>query len=319
MKRSLLLKSVAQDSTHFFPIRVLSERTGVGGSTLRAWERRYGLLSPQRTPKGHRLYTEQDVELVEYVLELLDEGHSLSTAVTQLKQDRDLAGNEPGMTELAGIWADYLAETCRAVGNFSTERVEAIYNEASSLYPVEMVAERLIEPMLSELGSSWESRDTGIAEEHFYANWLRNRLAARFHHATGQATGARIVCACLPGSYHDIGLILFSISALARGYRVLFLGANVPLDVFPAVVKRSGSKGIVLSSRTLIEEPMQIQIEELLDRLDIPVLLGGPASDHPMHQFERGGGIRLGSHVAVAMRILSSNVPAFGRGGAASR
>ena len=62
----------------YFPIRVLCERTGVGSSTLRAWERRYGLINPQRTPKGHRLYTADDVRLVEYVLTLLREGHSLA-------------------------------------------------------------------------------------------------------------------------------------------------------------------------------------------------------------------------------------------------
>ncbi len=82
---------------------------------------------------------------------------------------------------------------------------------APTFYPVDMVTERLIEPVLVELGSVWPAGDAGIAEEHFYTSWVRNRLGARFHHAAGQARDVRILCACLPGSYHEIGLLLFSL------------------------------------------------------------------------------------------------------------
>ena len=311
--------SMAHDPTEYFPIRVLSERTGVGSSTLRAWERRYGLLTPQRTPKGHRLYRNEDAQLVEYILTLLGEGHSLSTIAREVKEGSDVGEGDNDLQEQAGVWSDYLAATLRAIHDFSTERLEAIYNEASSLYPVDMVTERLIEPVLTNLGSNWQSRETGITEEHFYANWVRNRMGARFHHAFSQASGARILCACLPGSYHEIGLMLFSISALTRGYRVLYLGANLPLDRIPAVISRSGVRGIVLSSHKDIDVPTQQQLADLLSFINVPVLLGGPGGDQPLPLFERAGGVRLGSRIAVAMRVLGSHVPAFGAGGAHGR
>lgn len=311
--------SMAHDPTEYFPIRVLSERTGVGSSTLRAWERRYGLLTPQRTPKGHRLYSNEDAQLVEYILTLLGEGHSLSAIARQVKEGSDVGKGDKDLQEQAGVWSDYLAATLRAIHDFSTERLEAIYNEASSLYPVDMVTERLIEPVLTNLGNNWQSRETGITEEHFYANWVRNRMGARFHHAFSQASGARILCACLPGSYHEIGLMLFSISALTRGYRVLYLGANLPLDRIPAVISRSGVRGIVLSSHKDIDVPTQQQLADLLSFTNVPVLLGGPGGDQSLPLFERAGGVRLGSRIAVAMRVLGSHVPAFGAGGAHGR
>jgi len=147
------LVSTKHDQMDRFPIRTLSERTGIGASTLRAWERRYGLLMPERTPKGHRLYSDADVHLVESIRTLLDEGHSFSAIAKQVKQGSDFVEGGRRWPELVGVWSDYLNATLRAVQDFSTERVEAIHNEATSLYPLDMVTERLIEPVLTELGN----------------------------------------------------------------------------------------------------------------------------------------------------------------------
>ncbi|HXK55130.1 MAG: MerR family transcriptional regulator [Gammaproteobacteria bacterium] len=302
------------ERTDRFPIRTLSARTGIGASTLRAWERRYGLLAPERTPKGHRLYNESDVQLVERIRTLLEEGHTLSAIVRQVNQRSDLVGPVRRVPEASGVWSDYLAETLRAVHDFSTERVEAIYNEATSLYPLDMVTEKLIEPLLNELGNSWQLRDTGIAEEHFYAGWLRHRLGARLHHALGQANGARIICACLPGSQHEIGLMLFAISASMRNYRVLYLGADLPLESMPTVINRSGSRCVVLSATTKVDRAQQRLLAGLLSRIQVPLLLGGHGSNQPLPLFERAGGVRLGSHIGVALQVLGSHVPASGAG-----
>lgn len=314
MQQSAQRKVAAADTVERLPIRLLSERTGVGASTLRAWERRYGLLSPERTPKGHRLYSLDDVRRVERILTLLDEGHSLSAIAKQLKQGGDIPVSDADRPEQAGVWSDYLNGTLQAIEDFSTERLEAIYNEASSLYPLDMVTERLIESVLVELGSRWQKREAGIAEEHFYASWVRNRLGARFHHAVGQARGARILCAGLPGSHHEIGLLLFSLSALTRGYRVLFLGVDLPLEQVPLVVSRSAARGVVLSARSEVDEAMQAELARLSRSLDVPLMLGGTCSNRPLDAFEDARGVRLGSRIAVALQVLGSHVPLFGAG-----
>lgn len=314
MPQPVELNSKDADATERLPIRLLSERTGVGASTLRAWERRYGMLTPERTPKGHRLYTPEDVRRVRHILTLLDEGHSLPVIAKLLKQGAATAEPARHHREQAGVWSDYQDGTRRAIHEFSTERLESIFNEASSLYPVDMVTERLIEPVLVELGRQWQQRKTGIAEEHFYTSWVRNRLGARFHHAIGQARGARILCAGLPGTRHEIGLLLYSLSALSRGYRVLYLGADLPLDQVPLVVSRSAIRGVVLSARSEIDEAMQKELAHLSGLLEVPLMLGGPCSDRPLNLFENAGGVRLGSRIAVALQVLGSHVPLFGAG-----
>lgn len=304
----------AGDVAERFPIRVLSERTGVGTSTLRAWERRYGLLKPERTLKGHRLYSADEIRHVERILTLMKEGHSLRAIARQLKSAKRGSLHEDRLAGQRGVWADYLGGTLQAVEDFSTERLEAIFNEASSLYPVEMVTERLIGPALVELGARWQARNAGIAEEHFYAAWVRNRLGARFHHAVYQARGARIVCAGLPGSHHDIGLLLFTLSALSRGYRVLYLGADLPLTQAPLVVERSAARGVVMSAHNRIDAQMQAELAKLARSLGVPLMLGGLCSDQPLELFENAGGVRLGSRIAVALQVLGAQVPPFTAG-----
>jgi methanogenic corrinoid protein MtbC1 len=209
---------------------------------------------------------------------------------------------------MSGIWREYLHHTLRAIGDFSHQRVEAVYNEASSLYPIDMVTERLIEPTLMTLGERWQSKPAGIAEEHFYTSWVRNRLGARFHHGYSQAEGTRITCACMPGDHHEIGLMLFALAAQSRGYRVLYFGADLPLAQVPLIVQGSAVRAVILSSRTPLTEDQERALAELSEQSVVPLLLGGQASDNTLPVFESAGGIRLGSRISVALHVLTSRV-----------
>jgi len=308
-----------------FPIRVLAEKTSVGTSTLRAWERRYGLLHPERTPKGHRLYCNLDVKRVLKILDLLNDGHTLPSISEMLSVENtstaslnlyDLESNKasPSIanTAMATLWDEYIKSTLEATADFNIERIDAIYNEASSLYPVDMVTDRLIQPAIAILGNRWkEHPQSGVAEEHFYTSWLKNRLGARFHHAYSQARGARIICACVPGSFHEIGLMLFALSALARGYRVLYFGADLPLDQLPYITQRSAAKAVVLGAQTQMDENANKELAALAEELNTPVFIGGSDALIDTEAFQASGGILLGANVSVALKVFESHVPAY--------
>lgn len=303
--------------TELFPIRVLADKTTIATSTLRAWERRYGLLQPQRTPKGHRLYQQADVKRVAKIINLLNDGHSLPNIARLLASELPpVSGSENhdagSSSALSQVWQDFIAASLDACRDFNIERLDAIYNEASSLYPLDLVTEKLILPSIKILGEAWTQRpQSGIAEEHFYSSWLKNRLGARFHHAYSQARGARIVCACAPGSYHEIGLMLFALSALSRGYRVLYFGADLPLDQLRHIAQRSAAKAIVLGAQLPMSEAMSAELTSLLADIKTPVFLGGPADMPVDENFLAAGGILLGSNIAVALKVFESRVPVF--------
>ncbi|MBM6551316.1 MerR family transcriptional regulator [Marinomonas ostreistagni] len=136
-----------------FPIRELSERTGVNSVTLRAWERRYGLLKPFRTDKGHRLYTAFDVEQVQRILYWINQGVAVSKVRELLSQQ--VSPVAPVQDESPWLaWRTGFVQTVRA---FAISKWEAQLLEAIKQYPVNVVLRQGLLPALQVLQSDQAS------------------------------------------------------------------------------------------------------------------------------------------------------------------
>jgi MerR family transcriptional regulator, light-induced transcriptional regulator len=157
-----------------FPIRTVAALTGVKVITLRAWERRYGLIRPGRTGKGHRLYTHAHVERIRRVLALLDRGVQISRVAAVLESEAT-----DGARSRLRQWESYSSRMTGAIASFDEEQLDAIYDEVLSIYSIEKVTAELLLPALAQLGDRWNHRAGGIAEEHFLASYLRSKLGAR--------------------------------------------------------------------------------------------------------------------------------------------
>lgn len=289
-----------------FPIRTVSNLTGVNSVTLRAWERRYGLVRPRRTAKGHRLYSREDIQRIEQVLGLLDRGIAIGQARAALdSQPRSDAATAPQAVD-GGVWAGYIARMILAIAAFDEKALSAVYNEALSLYPVEVVSAQLIVPLLEEIGRRWQTEEGSVAEEHFFSVFMRNKLGARFHHMALDTSGPKLLCACLPTEHHELALLLFCLGALTRNYRIVLLGASMPLADLPLAARRSGSEAIVLAGSVGAYWPaLEADLAALVKRVTVPVLIGGHLSSLHRDAIVRAGGIVLGSDMPQAFRRLA--------------
>ncbi len=301
-----------------FPIRELVLRTGVNASTLRAWETRHALLHPVRTASGHRLYSQQDVQRVRRLQDLLSAGKSLTEIVPLLDAIPVVPATvvDPSIHKhhepVVGAWIGYLNETLLAVEGFDTDRLDRLYNEACALYPIDIVTDSLLIPVLEALGQRWDKRVTGIAEEHFFSAWLRNKLGARLHHAATQMYGELVVLACLTHEHHEIGLLLFALSVLQRGYRVIYLGANMPTRQVVHVARHAEARGVVLSGRTVDDSaPVLADIAHAVNELAMPVFVGSHFSVQAEAEIVAAGAIPLGSQMTTGMQRLESHLRRF--------
>jgi MerR family transcriptional regulator, light-induced transcriptional regulator len=285
-----------------FPIRTVSALTGINPITLRTWERRYHLIEPVRTPKGHRLYTKEHIAMLSRVVELLDRGVPISR-ITYAAITED---NASAVTQEQLFWQRMINRMIVAIGKFNESVLESTYNEAMSLYPIETVTQKLLVPMLQKLGQRWESGEGTIAEEHFFGVYLRNKLGARFHHKKRLDNALAFITACIPGERHEIGLLLFALSAYDHGYRCILLGADIPLAELPAAVVQSGSAGIVLSASLIEDVPaFEKDLMALVKDAKTPVFIGGFGSIIHKDLIEKAGAIVLGTDFDFSFRQIA--------------
>jgi len=293
-----------QPNGGLYPIGTVSEITGVNAVTLRAWERRYGLIQPERTPKGHRLYSQTDVDKIQQIVEELGKGIAISRVAEALHTLPALENSE------ADVWERYRTRMIDAVSQFDESVLDAVYNEAMSLYPVDIVTRQLLTPLLKHLGERWQSTQGSVAEEHFFSVFMRNKLGARFHHRNMRNTGPCLIAACLPGEHHEFGLLLFALAAHARGYRLILLGANMPLAELPHVIQRTRSDGIVLSGSIEMDTAsFRAEMQNLVEVSSIPVFVGGRVAEKYRDLIDAAGATPLQEDLLATLRTIGGVLP----------
>lgn len=224
-------------------IGALSEMAGVSVDVLRSWERRYGLLSPQRTAGGFRLYTEDDVARVRRMQELLAAGLAASEAARQVMAGGPSAPAADASTALSAVRNELHA----ALRSFDETALEAAIDRVLAGFGLDTAIREVFLPALRELGDDWAAETVSVAQEHFAVTVLRGRLLALARGWDG-GFGPRALLACPTGELHDVSLVMFGLALRSRGWRVTFLGANTPMaDVF-ATQDRIGARLTVLFS-----------------------------------------------------------------------
>ena len=211
----------------------LSARTGVSAATLRVWESRYGLLQPSRTVGGYRIYGPGDERRVREVLRLQEERVSAGAAAARVlaAERTSPAEADPSEAESAGTMADssdLVARLHDATDAFDEQSAAAALDEAFTAFSLEDAIDDVVLRYLSELGDRWESGAVSVAHEHFGASLVRRRLST-FSVTWSLGNGPLAVLACPPGESHDLALLAYGVLLGRAGWRIRFLGGDVPV------------------------------------------------------------------------------------------
>lgn len=300
-------ESGSDTSEKLYTIGTVSRLTGVGSITLRAWERRYELIHPVRKDSGHRLFTRKNIDQINRITSLTDQGMRISQITPEMLEPAQAVGAmEDGAVNL---WKTYLQDMIGAIIGFDEARLEEIYNEVLSLYPIGLITRRLLKPLLIELGLRWETEQEGVAEEHFFAFYLRNKLGARFHHRPRNEGGPRLLLAGLPGEYHEIALLLFALAANEQGFHLLILGTNMPMEELARVAGKTKPDAIVLSGAMQPSETvLSRDLSRLVNAVSVPIFVGGQASVLSANAISKTGAEALGQDMELGLRRLSARL-----------
>lgn len=243
----------------------LARRTGVAVATLRAWERRYGLLSPERTDGGHRLYSEADVQRVRRMGDLLEAGWQAGAAARQvLRATRPLEVASPGP---GAVTAELASRLRAAVEAFDAPGADQVIDDVLARLDVPRALDEVVLPVLRDLGEGWEDDPGVIAREHFASNVLRPRLQRLLRPAA--RLGTRTCVAAAPEhEEHDLGLLAAAVTAADAGWRIHYLGARTPTDALARSVRDLAADAVLVGA---------VHREHARDFLDRPPALGGAA------------------------------------------
>ena len=292
------------DRSPVLRIGELSRRAGVSDHVLRAWENRYGLLQPVRSPGGFRLYSEADELRVRRMQAHLAGGLSAAEAARAVLGEDGAAGTDvgrPADPDLAAPAANELSSALRqALDAFDEPAAQAILDRLLSGLSLTMALRDFVVHYLTELGDRWERGTASVAQEHFASNVIRGRLAG-LARGWGGGHGPRAVLACPPGELHDMALMVFGIVLNRTGWRIDYLGMSTPIEELTRTFDASRPDLVVLAA-TLPDnlEPHAPQLTALARRA--PLALAG-AGATPQIAAAVGARLLTGDPVTEAQNL----------------
>jgi DNA-binding transcriptional MerR regulator len=255
----------------YLRIGQLAKRTGVSPELLRAWEQRYGLLQPTRTPGGFRLYSAADEARVQHMQRLVSGGLAAAQAARLVLSDGE--PQQPTASPAATTLEDAAATLTVSLDRLDEQAANTALDRLFAAYTVETVLQEVILPYLHRLGERWTTGEVSVAQEHFASNLLKGRLLG-LAQGWGQGRGPAAILACIPGEHHELGLLAFGVALRRRGWRITYLGTDSPIEAV-ADLSRSLAPTVVvlLSIRPQGFLDHAPEIEQLASQ--VPVMIAG--------------------------------------------
>ena len=251
----------------WLPIRDVSRITGVNAVTLRAWERRYGLIVPQRTAKGHRLFSNEHIQRIQHILLWLNRG----VAVSQIKPLLDAPAAPDD--SLANDWQVWRQTLIQAIRELAERKLDDCFNQVMSLYPARALCEQLLIPLLKELEQRWQGQFGAQLERVFFHSWLRSKLGARIYHNNRSLSGDPVLLINHSDLAFEPHLWLSALLISNSHCPVEMFDAPLPVGELGLAVERLKPRAVVLySSKTLNTH----QLPKLLNGIECPIVIAGP-------------------------------------------
>ncbi|QSQ11093.1 MerR family transcriptional regulator [Myxococcus landrumensis] len=267
-----------------YRIHVAAELSGVRVELIRAWERRYGVLQPLRTPAGYRVYTERDVAVLKRLKKLTDEGVAISEAakllpqlLSELTTTPAANGDVHGSGAALAFWRDAALLAAEA---YDQGGVSTVVDDVLSALPPLKAFEGVLAPLQREVGERWHLGELSVAQEHLVTQVVRARLVSLLHSAP-EGGRRHAVLACFPDEEHELGLLGVALRLRHAGFRVTLLGQRVPAGDLGRAVARLRPELVGLSAVTDSgKDVFRDTLSQLMRALpeDLPVWVGGAAA-----------------------------------------
>lgn len=271
-----------------YTVKQVSQLTGISTDLLRAWERRYGVVTPRRTASRYRLYGDDDVSRLRRMAELIADGAPASLAAEQALAESPAVEQVDGapVPPESESWTplalptsalppvEALAEAARDLDRAALERT---LDSALAAGSFESVFDEWLTPALVRVGEAWADDQISVAGEHFVSAAVHRRLSRAFD-AAGTAVNAPVVVVGLPPrTMHELGALAFAICLRRRGVDVRYLGADLPVESWVSAVRRLSPDAVAVSVPRAADSPAAEELVRALSQAhpQVRIFAGG--------------------------------------------
>ncbi len=266
-----------------YNIKAVSERTGVKPVTLRAWERRYELIEPDRQDNNYRLYSERDIEIIRWITHRLENDLTISNAVREYQNMRE-----------NGIWPEalpsvippepskkpqfppkaYADQLYKVLVDHDEANAKRVVDAVQAVFDLKTIFFEVFQPCLYEIGDAWYRGDIRIATEHFASAFIRGILMNLLQAFPVYSSAPKLLIGCAPEEFHEIAPLMLSVLLRREGYQVEFLGADLPVDDLVAYAGDVEPDMIILSAGFERTARPLIKMQAALDKIPSQPKLG---------------------------------------------
>lgn len=299
-----------------FTIKNVATQTGIRPVTLRAWERRHEALNPHRSDNRYRLYSERDVAILRWLKSRVDEGFAISSAVSEL---RTMATKNmwPEAVEQAPERKTirtskspqrYSSQLYQALTQHNEVRAGELLQEVHAVFDVMTVFTGVLIPVLREIGEAWYRGEIRITTEHFASAYLRGKLLSLLQAYPFRRSAPLVLVGCAPEEQHELGALMMAVLLRSEGYRVEYLGPDIPVEDLVDYASYQQPALIVLSAVAEYSAQQLRRMNEMLKkkRSDAIFAYGGRAFDLQPRLVEETPGVYLGKSLDSALETVKS-------------
>jgi DNA-binding transcriptional MerR regulator/methanogenic corrinoid protein MtbC1 len=309
-----------------YTIKRAAELTGISVATLRAWERRYSVVSPKRSDGGYRLYGAEDVRALAIMNSLVNEGWSAREAAAETlrrlstrdavgrdgrdgreaRDGRDRALAVPRRVAPLRPGSRYQSEDAeafiRAAERLDSASATAVLDARFGLGTFEHVVDDWLMPTLELVGEEWAHGRLTVAGEHLVSYAVQRRLAAAYEAASARVDGPTLLIGLPPGARHELGLLAFAVAARRAGFATVYVGADLPAEEWVRAIEARRASGMVMAVPRHVDIAAARKIVETVNRThpEIVIGLGGSQQDEIA-----GTCVHLGHSITVAVGEMS--------------
>lgn len=280
-----IVNAISKRTEPRHPIRVAAERSGLTPDTLRAWERRYEVVRPDRSGTARRLYSDADIDRLRILQQLAGRGHSIGS-IARLPPDELQAllsadahgGSDAPATPAAHPALASAVDAMVAMDGPALRRV--LMRAGVELEPAQLF-DRVLDPFCRIIGERWATGEVTVAQEHLASVAVRNALGGMLE-LLADAEGPRILATTPAGERHELGALMAGIAASSAGWRVCYLGPDLPAADIAAAARHLGTEVVLISIVAEHGRELQRELLEVRRALgdDATIIAGGSGTSY---------------------------------------